>query len=95
VAEALSVAGGGATALGETSLGVRISAGSVAEAGGTIEHVAISHRDGNLSPEAAAALAELVTVLRRPQVTGPLCGEIVRGGRGVYHLLLRSDDPRG
>jgi hypothetical protein len=95
VAAALTAASGGAIALGETSLGVRISAGRVADAGGVIEHVGISHRDGDLPPEAAAALAELVTVLRRPEVTGPLSGEIVCGGQGVYHLLLRADDPGG
>ena len=72
--------------IGETSLGLRLSASTVRqeEAGLPLKVVASSFRHGALMDDDARRLAVLVARLRRHDGEA----ELLRGKNGVYHLLL-------
>jgi len=67
-----------------TSLGVQMSASRIRGAGDSIDHFAISQRDGEMTEATARILARLILQLKR--ATGP--GQVVTGNRGVFHLLI-------
>lgn len=69
--------------IGETSLGVRISASTVQEPERKIDVFAFSSRSLPISEETARRLAGLVRELRHADET-----DLVRGDNGVYHLIL-------
>jgi prolipoprotein diacylglyceryltransferase len=69
-----------------TSLGIQISGGRVDCEGTLVRHYALSRRSGTMSAEYAATLSGLILRLSR----SPASHQIVGGGRGVFHLLLRS-----
>jgi hypothetical protein len=72
----------GRPAVGETSLGVRCSAGVE----GAVIHYTLSHPVGALAPADAGGLARLIMWLRHPDDAG----ELVEGAANTYHLLVRS-----
>lgn len=77
-------------AVEQTSLGIRISAGRIAGEEHAIEHYTLSAVDRDLSAQTAALLAKLVVGLRsRDKEGGDPHGELLMGGHGAYHLLLR------
>ena len=67
-----------------TSLGVQMSANRIRAAGDTIDHFAISQRDGEMTERTARILARLILQLKR--ATRP--GRVLGGNRGVFHLLI-------
>jgi len=69
-----------------TSLGLRISAGTLERAEGAVEHYALSRQGEPLDEEAVRAVAGWILKLRHPDSAG----EIVPGPGGVFHLLVRS-----
>jgi hypothetical protein len=75
-----------AISVGCTSLGIRISAGTLAPAAKCPDHYhyALSHRDGGLSEETARILARLILRLRH--AVG--AGEVLRGNHDVFHLVI-------
>jgi hypothetical protein len=68
-----------------TSLGLRISVGTIERAEGAVEHYALSRQGEPLEEEAVRAIAGWILKLRHPGSAG----EIVPGPRGVFHLLVR------
>ena len=83
------VAGPGIVRVGQTSLGVRVSAGRVESGGDRLAHYTLSTGDGSLTTATAAALAGLVVKLghdARPY-------DLVPGGSGVFHVLIRAPPP--
>ena len=85
----------GGVRIGSTSLGIQISAGRQEEPEASVHHYAISAPGEMLSDRSALALAELIARLE-PAPVGT--HEYIRGGRGVFHVLLRvplpEDAPR-
>jgi hypothetical protein len=73
--------------IGETSLGLRVSASKTREAGREVEIFAFSCRDPELSPRSARRLAGLIRRLLRAGGAA----EMLAGPHGVYHLVLPSD----
>jgi prolipoprotein diacylglyceryltransferase len=71
-------------AVGETSLGIRISAGAATSPLGPACHYGISSERGELTPRAADVLAGLIVQLRHLTCTYT----VVSGGHGVYHLVV-------
>jgi len=69
-----------------TSLGYRISAGKIERDKGCVQHYAFSHEKGTMSEKAAQTLSDLTLKLKHPGSTA----EVVRGGEGVFHLLVRA-----
>jgi hypothetical protein len=69
-----------------TSLGIQISADTFTENACATYHYALSRRGGVLTKEEARGLAELI--LRSARLSG--AGELIDGGRGVFHLLFRT-----
>jgi len=67
-----------------TSLGICMSVSSIADAGGPIAHVTISHRDGGLPEENARVIVDLVCDLHPDHPRH----ELVSGRLGVFHLLF-------
>jgi Prolipoprotein diacylglyceryl transferase len=67
-----------------TSLGVQMSASRIRAAGDSIDHFAISQRDGEMTERTARILARLILQLKR--ATRP--GRVLGGNRGVFHLLI-------
>lgn len=67
-----------------TSLGIQISAGKIRGGSGATYHYTLSSRDGGMTEETARILAGLIFQLRR--ATG--AGELVKGNRDVFHLLI-------
>jgi hypothetical protein len=67
-----------------TSLGVQMSASRIRGAGGRIDHLAISQRDGEMTEGTARILARLILQLKRAPRSGP----ILSGNEGVFHLLI-------
>jgi hypothetical protein len=72
--------------VGCTSLGIRVSASGVLSAREPFEHFAISKTDAEMNDETARSLARTIVQLRRSG--GPI--EVIRGGTGVFHLLVRQ-----
>jgi hypothetical protein len=71
----------------QTSQGLRISAGRVRSAAvGAADHFAFSFEQAPLEENTARRLARLILRLR--DTAGP--AELVAGGHGVYHLLVRT-----
>jgi prolipoprotein diacylglyceryltransferase len=74
----------------QTSLGIQLSAGRIAGEEHAVEHYTLSAVDHDLSARAAALLAKLVVGLRsRDKAGGVPHSELLVGGHGAYHLLLR------
>ena len=71
--------------VGCTSLGIRISSGTIQDGVRCIHHYTLSQRQGPLTEETAGTLAGLITQLKHASTST----EIVRGNRGVYHVLVR------
>jgi Prolipoprotein diacylglyceryl transferase len=69
-----------------TSLGVRISAGKIAQEGHRIYHYTISGGNRPISKSGAKALAGTISHLSGAE--GP--EELITGDTGVYHLLIRA-----
>lgn len=67
-----------------TSLGVQMSASRIRGAGDSIDHFAISQRDGEMTEGTARILARLILQLKR----GTMSGRILSGNEGVFHLLI-------
>jgi hypothetical protein len=67
-----------------TSLGVQMSASRIRGAGDSIDHFAISQRDGEMTEGTARILARLILQLKRATRSG----RVVSGNRGVFHLLI-------
>jgi hypothetical protein len=67
-----------------TSLGLQITAGKIASETGEVHHFALSSRNG-LTAVTAKSMAEAVMSLRK--LPGPF--ELLEGGSGVFHLLVR------
>jgi prolipoprotein diacylglyceryltransferase len=83
-----------AIAIEETSLGIRISAGSVEVDDHQVEHYTLSAHDGNLSAGAAALLAKLVLALQaRGRGGSAVTSQLLEGSRGAYHLLIQPARP--
>lgn len=74
----------GSVAIGETSLGIQLSASRVRDEHGEREVLAFSSPSGPLPPETTQALTRLLARLRR--VERP--SEVVASDRGVVHLVL-------
>lgn len=77
--------------VGCTSLGVQVSTSRIKDVAGNISHYALSFRKGELTEEAAKALADLILRLR------PHSGstDLLKRDRGVFHLLIHplNDEP--
>lgn len=71
--------------VGCSSLGIRLSAGTIKDADKRIDHYALSADGATMREADARTLADLILLLRHH--TGPW--ELVAGGRKVFHLLLR------
>jgi hypothetical protein len=69
-----------------TSRGIGLSGQRLVDAGGWIEHYAISRRQPELTAAAARQVAALILSLRH----GSGAPELVAGRHGVYHLLIRT-----
>ena len=83
-----------AIAVQETSLGIRISAGSVKVDDHQVEHYTLSAHDGNLSARAAALLAKLVLALQTSsRGESAFTSQLLEGSRGAYHLLIQPARP--
>jgi prolipoprotein diacylglyceryltransferase len=75
--------------IGESSLGLRLSASTVrAEGVAPVELLAFSSTRGALADDDARRLAVLIARLRQRGE-----GELVKGQSGVYHLLLPAQEP--
>jgi len=74
-------------AVGETSLGVRISSGTIDDPAGEIRQFTFSLPDSADSLKAAHVLARLVMQLRH--LTGD--SQLVTGRQSAYHLLVRME----
>lgn len=68
-----------------TGLGLQISASRINDLTGDVHHYAISSRRERLTEERADALAKLIARLKLS--SGQT--EVVKGSRGVFHLLIR------
>ena len=73
-------------AMERTSRGLVISAGETGEGASRVRQYALSSEGKPLSEATAKCLADLIVQLRHPSASR----ELVRGGSGVYHLLLRQ-----
>ncbi len=75
--------------IGETSLGVRISASRVQEPGRGVEIFSFSSCDGEpLRDRIARRLARLIARLQ----PGATAGDLVRGATGVFHLVVPGQE---
>lgn len=81
----------GAVAIGETDLGLQLSASRVRQADGEREVLAFSSPGEPLPPRAASGLTRLLSRLRRAE--GP--AEVVTSSAGVVHLILPAPGDRG
>jgi hypothetical protein len=90
VASASASVEDGQLRIGETSLGLQLSASTVRrEAGGTpVELLAFSSTNGALMDADARRLAVLVARLRRHDGKA----ELLKGKNGIYHLLLPATE---
>jgi prolipoprotein diacylglyceryltransferase len=68
-----------------TSLGIRISTGTIPSAAGGAQHYAISAESGGMTRELAGVIASLI--LRLSGHTGS--SELLMGSRGIFHLVIR------
>ena len=80
---------GGVVPVVRTSRGVQLSAGRIDTGSGTVQHYALSLAGEILSRAGAVSLARLLVELRHPGAGH----ELVSGGNGVYHLLIRDAAP--
>ncbi len=71
-----------------TSLGLRISTQKMENDGNNIRHFAISSQKQMITERAARKLADLILKLRYPAGSG----ELIKGNRGVFHLLIQPYD---
>jgi Prolipoprotein diacylglyceryl transferase len=70
-----------------TSLGIQISSSQIADGATSINQYTLSHEQGMMTDERAAALAKLITQLKHPSSSNRL----VQGNRGVFHLLVHHE----
>jgi prolipoprotein diacylglyceryltransferase len=70
--------------VGCTSLGIQISASKIKSRAGHIHHYALSHQHDTMTEETAKTLADLIFQLRHLRGSS----ELVKGGSGVFHLLV-------
>jgi Prolipoprotein diacylglyceryl transferase len=68
-----------------TSLGIRISGSPISGEAGSIRHFALSSQNGMMTEEAAGIVADLIHKLKYPSESLKL----IRGNRGVFHLLIQ------
>lgn len=87
LAEAIEVASRFTTGIhvGCTSLGIKISTGKLKVDTGEIHHYALSCRNESLDEEAAGILAQLILQMKQRAASG----ELISGGHGLFHLLVR------
>jgi hypothetical protein len=71
----------------DTSLGIRISASQHIEGPVCVQHYAISDREGRMTDAIAKSLASVIFAIER----NPGSRELLKGGSGVYHLLVRRE----
>jgi hypothetical protein len=76
--------------IGSTSLGLRISAGRIANEGDEVYHYALSRADG-LTEATVKSLAKAIARLQ--SLSDPI--EVVAGTSGVFHLLVHSARGQG
>jgi len=76
--------------LGCTSLGIRISAGTVCSQGKWLPHYTVSSSRGLLSAGAAQLVAHIICTLKHHE---SIC-ELVRQNHGIFHFVLHSRKPR-
>ncbi len=69
----------------QTFLGIQISASQTRSGTNCIYHYALSKRNGSMTEETARVLADLILLLKHAADSS----ELVRGNRGVFHLLIR------
>lgn len=72
-----------------TSLGIRISTQEMENDGNSIRHFAISSQMEKMAERSAMKLADLILKLKYS--TGS--GELIKGNRGVFHLLIHPPSP--
>ena len=72
-----------------TSLGIRISTQTMENDGNNIRHFAISSQKEKMTERSAMKLADLIMKLKYS--TGS--GELIKGNRGVFHLLIHPLGP--
>ena len=75
--------------IARTSFGVKISAGRAPSGTSTLVHYSLSSEEGNLSERAARSLSRWILRLRHSRCDA----RFVRGGRGVFHLLVDVGSP--
>ncbi|HKV40330.1 MAG TPA: prolipoprotein diacylglyceryl transferase family protein, partial [Blastocatellia bacterium] len=73
-----------------TSLGIRISTGRIGTGPGALRQFSLSHKNGNLSEQAARLLSNLLVQIERLSPTARL----TRGGHGVFHVLASTEPKR-
>jgi prolipoprotein diacylglyceryltransferase len=71
-----------------TSRDIQISTSLIPDADGLIHHYTLSKRKELMTEDVAGTVAGLIQLLRHPSAS---C-ELVRGGEGVFHALMRPRD---
>jgi prolipoprotein diacylglyceryltransferase len=72
--------------IARTSIGLQISAGNIGDEVAALTHFTISRRGAGISRKAALIVADLILQLRRESRRG----ELIAGGKGVFHLVVRA-----
>lgn len=70
--------------MSSTSLGIQISAGKIKDADTSIEHYALSSRNGTMSEEIARRVADLIIQMKH--LSG--ANSLIPGGNGVFHVVI-------
>jgi len=70
-------------AVGRTTAGIQLSAGTIERDGDRLDHYTFSAGDGRLEQRDARALADLILELKHQSGLG----DLVPGQRGIFHLL--------
>ena len=77
-----------AIGIGDTSMGVRVSAGKIVEPSAkTVHHYTLSYRGADMSEETAQLLAAVIGQLGHYGV----CSRLIKGGQGVVHALFVAE----
>jgi hypothetical protein len=74
--------------IGDTTLGVQISAGHVKSAGDKIEHYTLSVKGEVMTEEYASTLARIILQLKRVSARH----ELIRGNHGVFHVVVHRQE---
>lgn len=77
--------------MGCTSLGIQISAGQIKKSKTSIDHYALSFKNGTMTEEIAATLADLIIELKG--LSGSK--KLVTHNRGVFHVLIHPQTAGG